>query len=74
MRKTNPGFRKWLVQQRDRDDAIGDLARDLKDDDCAKGLRSVRSIAKHIEAEHGSSILGPVLSTLEMAWEEYNTA
>jgi len=45
-------FRKWLVGQRERDDATGDIARDVLMDECAAGLRSPRSLRRHIVREH----------------------
>lgn len=48
----NLTFRQWLKLQRWRDDPIGDLSRDFLDDYCAKGLRSVGSIRRHILYAH----------------------
>jgi hypothetical protein len=62
-------FRQWLKQQRYRDDPIGDLARHFADDKCAKGLRSVRSIRRHILFAHNA---GPaVAAALAQAIHEY---
>lgn len=49
---TDITFRQWLKLQRRRDDLVGDLARDLLDDPCAKGLRTVSSIRRHILYAH----------------------
>lgn len=49
---TDITFRQWLKLQRWRDDPVGDLARDLLDDPCAKGLRTVGSIRRHILYAH----------------------
>lgn len=49
---TDITFRQWLKLQRWRDDPVGDLARDFLDDSCAKWLRTVSSIRRHILNAH----------------------
>jgi hypothetical protein len=62
-------FYMWLRQQKYRDDPIGDLARDFADDKCAKRLRSVKSIRRHILFAH-NPCLG-AQTALEEAIAEY---
>jgi hypothetical protein len=54
---TDTGFVQWLLQQVDRDDPIGDLARDVREDRRAGCLslrvRSARGIKEHLESAHG---------------------
>ncbi|MHB8312381.1 MAG: YozE family protein [Candidatus Dormibacteria bacterium] len=45
-------FRAWLVAQADRNDAIGDLARDVWQDPCLRQARTPAGILRHIRAEH----------------------
>lgn len=66
----NITFRQWLKLQRWRDDPVGDLARDLLDDPCAKGLRTVGSIRRHILAH--IPCVG-VVDALDAAIAEYLT-
>lgn len=49
-----PTFREWLLRQCERNDTIGDIARDYAADDCAERLVDFRSILRHIEDEHGA--------------------
>ncbi|MEJ5225042.1 MAG: hypothetical protein WHV44_11350 [Anaerolineales bacterium] len=49
---TDMTFRQWLKLQRWRDDPVGDIARDFLDDPCAKGLRTVGSIRRHVLYAH----------------------
>jgi len=68
---TDITFRQWLKLQRWRDDLVGDLARDLLDDRCAKGLRTVGSIRRHILYAH-TPCAGAV-EALDTAIAEYLT-
>ena len=62
-------FRQWLKQQRWRNDPVGDLARDFAEDGCARWLRSVKSIRRHILFAHNA---GPaVAAALAQAIHEY---
>jgi len=63
------GFRPWLNKQREREDPVGDIARDMREDSCAKGLRSRSGLRKHIEEKHGAS--DAAVAALERAWEEW---
>ena len=71
-RKT--GFKTWLLRQKDRQDPVGDLARDLKADVCAGALWSVESLERHVWAFHVSANIGMVMVALHKAWEEYKIA
>jgi len=62
-------FRQWLKQQRWRNDPVGDLARDFAEDGCARWLRSVKSIRRHILFAH-NPCLG-ARTALEEAIAEY---
>lgn len=44
----NQTFRAWLLQQTDRDDPIGDLARDFKQDTCCQAT-SPGGMLKHMQ-------------------------
>ena len=48
----NPSFRSWLRQQENRDDGIGDLARDVAADWCLGSEGTVRSIREHMVTVH----------------------
>ena len=62
-------FRQWLKQQRYRDDPVGNLAQDLLADECARWLRSVKSIRRHILFSHNA---GPAVAmALAAAIHEY---
>lgn len=45
-------FRRWLTEQRDRDDPVGDIARDVLADSCARGLWAPRSLRRHMVDTH----------------------
>jgi hypothetical protein len=62
-------FRQWLKQQRYRNDRIGDLARDFAEDGCARRLRSVKSIRRHILFDHNPCVGAQI--ALEEAVAEY---
>jgi hypothetical protein len=62
-------FRQWLIQQKGRNDPVGDVARDFIDDECAKRLRSPKSIQRHIELAHDAC--PAALEALQRAIREY---
>ena len=62
-------FRQWLIQQKGRNDPVGDVARDFIDDECAKWLRSPKSIQRHIELAHDAC--PAALEALQRAIREY---
>ena len=45
-------FRSWLVAQVDRQDRVGDLARDLRADKCLGQKRTPAAILSHMQAAH----------------------
>ena len=59
-------FRKYVMSYVDNDCGRGDIARDLKDDPCCKGLSSYTSILKHITTHHR-----PCDAVLELLKEMY---
>jgi hypothetical protein len=62
-------FNRWLRQQRDRDDPIGDLSRDYIDD-CRRnkiGKRDVKDLRREIMRIGGF----PALSALASALNQY---
>lgn len=49
------GFGRWLLDQADRDDPVGDLAADYRRDladGCGSPVRSAGALWKHIVAKH----------------------
>lgn len=65
-------FRQWLKLQVERQDPVGDLARDLLNDECARGLRTISSISSHLIGEH--LVSGNVLDALDRAWREFDSS
>ena len=61
-------FRSWLGAQADRDDPVGDLARDATDDRCWTGV-GWRSLASHVLNVHDAG--RQVAETLHRARDEY---
>jgi hypothetical protein len=45
-------FRSWLASQRARNDAVGDLARDVRDDLCGSRWRTWQGLVNHLALEH----------------------
>lgn len=69
------GFRGWLRQQRDREDPVGDFARDLAEDSCAKNLRSFESIKNHVRESHQPSYEAmAAVRRAELEWEAHSSA
>jgi uncharacterized protein YozE (UPF0346 family) len=63
------GFKAWLNQQVDRDDSVGDLARDAKrDGNWPKGRASLRRLRAYLESRQA---MPGALDALEQAWREY---
>lgn len=62
------GFRNWLQSQRDRQDPVGDFARDFLADHRMRGLSSISSIDRVlVERRVGQK----VLDARDRAWREY---
>lgn len=69
---TEPTFRAWLKQQRKRNDAVGDLARDtVADLRCWHG-KTARHLMLHMIAEHDA--IPGAIKALGQAWAEYREA
>lgn len=67
---SNPTFMQWLMKQNKRNDPVGDLARDVKDDrrrkpKSRKGWRRFLSDANACDG---------ALHASEQAWNEYESA
>lgn len=65
-------FNTWLGLQSDRDDPVGDLARDAASDPDWPDVEALDRLQDHIigAANAGS----PALPALERAWAEWETA
>jgi hypothetical protein len=62
-------FTSWLLQQSNRNDPIGDVARDaLQDRDKPTGIRQWRSHLQQLHACDGAK------RSLERAYDEYRTS
>lgn len=62
-------FTKWLRDQSSREDAIGDLARDVKKDDMWPNDAKSFSVVYGYLMRKGVHV--DVLATLQKAWREY---
>jgi len=69
MRLEHAGFRHWLRGQRQRQDAIGDFARDYLGDSCMVGIRTLSGIDRHLRAEHGHA--DKALAARDRAWRAF---
>lgn len=66
---SNIGFGIWLSQQTNRDDWIGDLARDTQD--TSDHPRGNATIAIWRSFLHSRNACQEACQALEMAWDEY---
>lgn len=64
---TRPAFAKWLLRQDCRDDAIGDLARDYRDDPDRPS--SIRGLRPYLDTASGG--WDPVLDAFDRAVAEW---
>jgi hypothetical protein len=55
LRSHTGGFRGWLVEQQDRPDDVGDIARTVAADCCIGSRRSPRSVVAHLWSRHAPS-------------------
>ncbi|QTA88836.1 YozE family protein [Desulfonema magnum] len=62
-------FFKWLQNQSERDDMIGDLARDVRLDKTFPKSSSLEKIRNHLES---SGACEGAVSALEMAYTEWH--
>jgi uncharacterized protein YozE (UPF0346 family) len=64
-------FHNWLISQSDRNDPVGDLALDVKRDDCApKGDASHDEWMAHLIHMHASR---ECILSFDQAWSEFST-
>lgn len=69
--KINGNFYSWLTKQRDRDDPVGNLARDvMSDKSFPKETDSFSIIKIHLVIKNASD---EVIQTLREAFDEFNT-
>lgn len=65
-------FTGWLGRQRRRDDPVGDLARDARQDVLwPRTARTLAAFQRHLQDQRA---IEPALDALERAWSEYQTA
>jgi hypothetical protein len=62
-------WRRWLRAQKKRQDPVGDFARDFLTDDCAKGLRTLSGIDRHMQDAHNA--IDAALEARDRAWREW---
>ena len=67
-------FRRWLTEQSERQDPVGDFARDFLADDCARGLTMISGIDRHLRTHHDSDSIDRVLAARDRAWREFAQA
>ena len=64
-----PAFSTWLAKQQERDDPIGDLAKDVQRDPDRPGARAqYPGWVNHLQAKQAS---GAAMDALQRAWQEY---
>lgn len=64
-------FLPWLRQQRDRDDPVGDLARDLERDPGGEKIRTVAAMRDRLQ---DSRVCQGAVSAFEKALKEWRVA
>lgn len=64
-------FVSWLLAQKGREGAIGDVARDAarSDADCCRRFKTAKGFLRHIEQDHRAH--GSAIRAAEMAAQEY---
>lgn len=67
---TTKSFGVWIRTQTRRQDAIGDIARDIRDDTCGEGLDH-RRLRNHIAVEHAA--IPAALTAFDRAVAEWQT-
>ncbi len=66
-------FTRWLRRQRDRRDAVGDLARDQRYDSCwPRGRARLDTLRRHLEHDHDAC--EGATDALDSAWAQWHTA
>lgn len=65
----SPSFYAWLTRQVDRDEPIGDLARDVVDDrDFPRGLHTLPELLDHLRFKRADTCVQEVA---EEAWDAF---
>jgi hypothetical protein len=67
-----PRFDQWLLAQTDREDSVGDIAREFSDDrsvGCAGDIHTPEQLISHIERIHHP--IEPAIRAVEQARAEY---
>lgn len=65
-------FFSWLAEQRDREDPIGDLARDVADDaGFPRDLRGLSELSSYLSSKHADARVHEVA---EEAWSAFTDA
>lgn len=67
-----PRFDQWLLAQADREDSVGDIAREFSEDrhvGCAGDIRTPEQLISHIERVHKP--IDPAIRAVEQARAEY---
>jgi len=67
-----PRFDQWLLAQTDREDPVGDIAREFSEDrsiGCAGDIRTPEQLIGHIERVHHA--VEPAIRAFEQARAEY---
>lgn len=67
-------FSTWLRKQHKRNDAVGDLARDVRQDTNWPKKGSINAKREYLYDAHGLDEFDPAVSTLNRAWKEYKAA
>lgn len=65
------GFTRWLAKQRQRDDRVGDFARDVKEDPIWKTPRSWDELQRYLEHYRLCDPPDGVTETARKAWDEF---
>ncbi len=63
-------FVAWLKKQKERNDSIGDLARDFYDDSCCLKVKTPDELRSHINLKHSGACQG-ALEALDRAKAEW---
>lgn len=64
-----PSFNHWLRRQHQRDDRIGDLARDVRQDRQWPGCRTLAGFQRYLGQRNACSA---AVESLAAAWTEYS--
>lgn len=71
----DPYFTAWLSEQGDRQDPVGDLARDVRSDagqECLPSrTRTASAVRRHLVTVHGSDVCDAAVAALDRAETEW---